>query len=90
MNTELSAVESSIKNRLAAYLEPRWAAEPQNRIEIQGGTSLTSDLTLDSFQVMEFLMEIEDELDVAVDMNSLSDVHTVADLAMVVHSQLSK
>jgi acyl carrier protein len=37
---------------------------------------------------MEFLMEIEDTLDVAIDMKSLSDVHTVADLAAVVARQL--
>jgi acyl carrier protein len=29
-------------------------------------------------------MEIEDAMDLAIDMNSLSDVHTVSDLAAVV------
>jgi acyl carrier protein len=59
------------------------------RTEVTGATNLTSDLTLDSFQVMEFLMEIEDALDIAVDMNSLSDVHTVSDLATVVASRVN-
>ena len=45
---------------LTHYLEPRWAADPRNRIEVSLATNLTSDLTLDSFQVMEFLMEVED------------------------------
>ncbi|MGH8035319.1 MAG: acyl carrier protein [Lysobacterales bacterium] len=83
-------LERQITNLLAHYLEPAWAAEPQNRIEITGATNLTSDLTLDSFQVMEFLLEIEDTLDVAIDMKSLSDVHTVADLAAVVARQLGE
>ena len=88
MNAALPDIESRIRDLLARYLEPRWAEDPQNRVEITGATSLTSDLTLDSFQVMEFLMEIEDELDVAIDMYQLADVHTVSDLAAVVARQV--
>lgn len=88
MNTKITTIEERLCALLVRYLEPRWAAEPRSRIEVNGTTNLTSDLTLDSFQVMEFLMEIEDELDVAIDMNSLSEVHTVSDLARVVARQL--
>lgn len=88
MNSHTSSIEDQVRSILENYLEPRWAADPQSRIAVTGSTNLTSDLTLDSFQVMEFLMEIEDSLDVAVDMNSLSDVHTVSDLAGVVALQL--
>ena len=73
---------------LVSYLEPRWAADPDSRVEVSGKTNLTSDLTLDSFQIMEFLMEIEDEMDLAIDMNKLSEVHTVSDLTGVVAQQL--
>jgi acyl carrier protein len=34
-------------------------------------------------------MEIEDALDLAIDMNSLSDVHTISDLAAVVESRIN-
>jgi len=81
-------LEEQICSLLAGYLEPRWAADPKSRIEISGATNLTSDLTLDSFQVMEFLMEVEDALDLAIDMNKLSEVHTVTDLAGLVAQQL--
>lgn len=87
MATDLPDTESRVRDLLVRYLEPRWAEDPQSRIVITGATSLTSDLTLDSFQVMEFLMEIEDALDVAIDMNLLADVHTVSDLAAVVARQ---
>jgi acyl carrier protein len=87
LNTEVPDIESRVKALLIRYLEPRWAEDPRSRIEITGATGLTSDLTLDSFQMMEFLMEIEDELEVAIDMNSLADVHTVSDLAAVVARQ---
>ncbi len=88
MNKKIATLERQLSDLLTGYLEPRWAADPRSRIEVRGATNLTSDLTLDSFQVMEFLMEIEDELDVAIDMNSLSDVHTVSDLARVVAQQM--
>lgn len=88
MNNKTAAIEQKVCTLLVHYLEPRWAEEPKNRIDVTGATNLTSDLTLDSFQIMEFLMEVEDAFDIAVDMNSLSDVHTVSDLAGVVAGQL--
>jgi acyl carrier protein len=88
LNQEIETIEQQVCALLVHYLEPRWAEEPRNRIEVTGATNLTSDLTLDSFQIMEFLMEVEDEFDIAIDMNSLSDVHTVSDLAGVVAGQL--
>jgi acyl carrier protein len=88
MNTDIATLEQQVCALLVHYLEPRWAEDPACRIDVSGATNLTSDLTLDSFQVMEFLMEIEDNLNVAIDMNSLSDVHTVSDLTSVVARQL--
>jgi len=88
LSSNNAGIEEQVRALLVRYLEPAWTAEPQNRIEVTGATNLTSDLTLDSFQVMEFLLAIEDTLDVAIDMKSLSDVHTVADLAAVVTRHL--
>jgi len=57
--------------------------------EITGETNLVSDFTMDSFQVMEFMMELEEAFDVMIDMNSLSNTHTVHDLAVIVDKDLS-
>ena len=89
MSDKIQKIEQQISSLLTEYLEPRWAVSPETKIEIGGSTNLTSDLTLDSFQVMEFLMEVEDSLDIAVDVNSLSNVHTVTDLARIVATQLN-
>lgn len=89
MNTSKESIEQQIISLLVSYLAPRWEEDPRLRTEIKGTTNLTSDLTLDSFQVMEFLMEIEDALDLAIDMNSLSDVHTISDLAAVVAARVN-
>lgn len=88
MSNDLASIEARITAMLTEYLEPRWSRNPEYRVEITGTTGLTSDLTLDSFQVMEFLMEIEDQFDLAIDMSQLSDVHTISDLATVVARQL--
>ena len=88
MNSNIANIEKKVMSLLVSYLEPRWAADPDSRVEVSGKTNLTSDLTLDSFQIMEFLMEIEDEMDLAIDMNKLSEVHTVSDLTGVVAQQL--
>ena len=45
---------------------------------------------MDSFQVMEFLMELEESFDIMIDMNSLSNAHTVGDLAKVVSELLDE
>jgi acyl carrier protein len=45
---------------------------------------------MDSFQVMEFLMELEESFDIMIDVNSLSNAHTVKDLAKVVSDLLEE
>jgi acyl carrier protein len=75
---------------LTTYLKPVWEAHPEQVIAISSETNLVSDLTLDSFQVMEFLMEIEDHYDLAIDMNSLSNAHTIHDLATVVTDHVNE
>ena len=87
MSAHHPAIELDIIRLLRAYLEPLWAAEPERRIDVDPATRFAADLQMDSFQVMEFLVEIEDEFDISIDLNSLSDVHTVAELAAVVSRQ---
>ncbi len=90
MNTRFDKIENTIKALLAGYLESSGHPELEKHGEITGATNLVSDFTLDSFQVMEFLMEIEESFDIMIDMNNLSNTHTVNELAKVVHSLLEK
>lgn len=56
------------------------------------GTSLRPDidlkqeLGLDSIKVMDLLMKLEDEFDISIPLNVLTDVHTPTDLAQAVFS----
>jgi len=84
LNTNLKEIEDRIGNLLAQYLESSGHPELKAHGSITGATNLVSDFTMDSFQVMEFMMELEESFDVMIDMNSLSNAHTVSDLATII------
>ena len=90
MKTRNYKIEGQIQNLLASYLESSSHPELEAHGEITGETNLVSDFTMDSFQVMEFMMELEESFDILIDMNSLSNTHTVSDLARIVSDELKK
>lgn len=90
MNAQTNEIENRIKRLLASYLESSNHPELEAHGEITGDTNLVSDFTLDSFQVMEFMMELEESFDVMIEVNSLSNTHTVSDLAVIVKSLLEE
>jgi len=78
------AVGLKLAEILTEYLKNNWVDIPASRRTITPETNIASDLQLDSFQVMEFMLEVEDYYDVAVDLESLSNIQTIHDLASVV------
>ena len=63
--------------RILALLAPRATL----RGPIDASSDLVGDLGLSSIDVMEVIEQVEDEFDLSFPLNSLSDIHTVADLA---------
>lgn len=59
-------------------------------VQIGEETDLSRDLGLDSVNVMEMMLEIEDRFDIAVPVNRLADVHTVGDLAREIRKLLEE
>ena len=57
--------------------------------QVTGDTDLVADLGLDSLQVMELLMELEDAFDISIPVNVMADVRTVGELAAAVQGLLS-
>ena len=47
-------------------------------------TNLIEGLGLDSYKVLDLVLEVEDEFDISVPMNLLIDVHTVRDLVQLI------
>jgi len=76
VSQDLAQIELDIRNILAGFLK--------NPPALTGDTDLINDLSLESIQIMEFVVEVEDHYDIAIDLESLSNVHTISQLAAVV------
>lgn len=84
MNDSIEAVGDKLAEILTEYLKHNWADSASSKKNITAATNMVTELQLDSFQVMEFMLEVEDHYDIAVDLDSLSNIHTINDLAGVV------
>ena len=69
---------------LTEYLKNNWVNTLSSKQTITSATNMVTELQLDSFQVMEFMLEVEDHFDIVIDLESLSDIQTITDLAAVV------
>jgi acyl carrier protein len=68
--------------KIVAELSAELVTFTQGRVEIGEDTDLLGDLNLDSLQVMNLLLHVEDRFDVSIPVNILPDVRTVKDLAL--------
>jgi len=84
MTNSTEAVGEKLAEILTSYLKNNWADSPSSNKTITAATNMVTELQLDSFQVMEFMLEVEDHYDIAIDLDSLSNIHTITDLAVVV------
>ncbi len=84
MTLSTESVGIQLAEILVEYLKNNWVDTPASKLAITPATNMVADLQLDSFQVMEFMLEVEDYFDVAVDLESLSNIQTILDLADVV------
>ena len=74
MSDDVEAITGVIIETISA--NPKVTRRP-----VTGSTVIVDDLGLDSLAVMNFVMEIEDKLDVSVPLDRLADIRTVDDLA---------
>ena len=72
--------KNSILQNLCKHLENFVSAE----VEITPDTDLINELAIDSVKLLSLVMEIEDEFDISVPINALTDVNTVQDLANLI------
>ena len=84
MNNSTETVGAKLAEILTEYLKNNWVNSPTSKKTITADTNMVTELQLDSFQVMEFMLEVEDHYDIAIDLDSLSNIHTITDLAAVV------
>lgn len=58
-------------------------------LEINENTELVGDLDLDSLQIMELLLFVEDNYDISIPVSILPDVKTVGELAVQIEKIIS-
>jgi len=84
LNKSTEAVGQKLAEILTEYLKNNWVNTLSSKQTITSATNMVTELQLDSFQVMEFMLEVEDHFDIVIDLESLSDIQTITDLAAVV------
>ncbi|MEX2491432.1 MAG: acyl carrier protein [Nitrospirales bacterium] len=55
---------------------------------LKESTDLVSELGLDSLQVMQVLLKIEDQFDISIPLNNLPNIRTVRDLGQEIETLL--
>ncbi len=80
----MSATHEDIEATIVRLLEPY----NKDGVPLAGDTRISADLNIDSADVLNFVMEVEDEFDIDISVNELADIHTVADLANLVAERL--
>lgn len=84
MNHSIEEVSEKLAEILTAYLKSNWVNTPSAQQTVSPNTNMVTELQLDSFQVMEFMLEVEDHFDIAINLESLSNIQTIHDLAEIV------
>ena len=81
----MSASFEDILEKVISELDGLTAAH----VQLTEDSELITELGLDSFKVLDLLMDIEDEFDISMPVNLLADVHTVKDLADRIHTVIN-
>ncbi|MGK2940979.1 MAG: acyl carrier protein [Immundisolibacter sp.] len=80
MAVSAQRILETLKERLTSLTEGK---------DVAADTDLVGDLGLDSLQIMELLMEMEDSFDVSIPVNVIADARTVGDLVLAVQKLLN-
>lgn len=76
----------SILDQLVGILVPI----AKGRVPVEPDTDLAGALGMDSLQVMDLMLAVEDRFDVSMPVNALGDVKTVGDLARQIQQLLNQ
>ncbi|MDE1172924.1 MAG: acyl carrier protein [Parvibaculaceae bacterium] len=74
------AQSAVIRRNIVESLE----ATVKRPLEIAGNTKIAADLGLDSLAIMDFIMELEDRLDLSIPLNRIAEVETIDDLVRTI------
>jgi acyl carrier protein len=82
VQTSLAMSKEAVFADIARLLERFRAGDKP----IDHDTVIAEDLTMDSLQVMDLMMELEDRFDVSIPLNLVPEIATVGQLADTIHT----
>ncbi len=65
-------------------------ASTRGSVELSDQTNIVNELGLDSVAIMDFVMEMEDRLDITVPLDRIAEVETIGDLVATMHDLEAK
>ena len=71
-------------DEISAVIVGKLLSNPKVPRDISGSSRIVEDLAFDSLAVMNFVMGIEDELDISIPLDRLADIRTIDDLATTI------
>jgi acyl carrier protein len=80
MDPDVGSIVSDLCDMLQRY--------NKEKIPLGADTSLGSELNIDSVEVMDLIMEIEDKFNIDIPINLISDVERIEDLAKLVDDRM--
>jgi acyl carrier protein len=80
MDPDVGSIVSDLCDMLQRY--------NKEQIPLTADTSLGSELNIDSVEVMDLIMEIEDKFNIDIPINLISDVERIEDLAKLVDDRM--
>jgi acyl carrier protein len=79
---------SASQTDIIATLEELLTAQLPEPVAIAPDTDLISDLALESVQIMEFIVEVEDHYDIAISLEALAEIRNLDQLARLIITTL--
>ncbi|MEO5811663.1 MAG: acyl carrier protein [Rhodanobacter sp.] len=62
----------------------------KSKVALDESTQFTGQMELDSLQIMDLMLAVEDEFDISIPLNVLADVRTIGDLAREIEQQMGE
>jgi len=68
-------------HKICALLEPL----NQKGVKMTGDTDIIADLEIDSVSLLDVVMDIEDNYDISIPVNTISEIKTIGELVDAIH-----
>ncbi len=78
--TLIMVQSAAIRRNIIESLE----ATVKRPLEVTGNTKIAVDLGLDSLAIMDFIMELEDKIDISIPLNRIAEIETIDDLVRTI------